>query len=1028
MNLEELLDSLHGTESEINQRIQGKILDLGSHVKKEYVVNKVLGIGGGGIAFRVTSNGQSRVLKTPIYVDVEDSKEDSVGTLFRFMNEIVYTNYLNEQQETNIKKNILKTFEFGGSITSSLQRRISEMRSNLVKKGVSTSNFDESIAKLRNYFTNKESSVPFYIMEEGDLSLAESITHFRNKYENFIPNELNERFSDQKIQVPFDSSFVKSLVEETLLYRNKKIESLPLTKDNLVNYVQDLKAIMSLLSDGVKGLAFAHESDPFLGSSKQKGILHRDFKGSNVMIVKYADTYEGRLIDFGIGKSQDLSKLTKTMASIGSPLYFAPEVRAGDQHHIKSDVFSAGLPVVEAITGLSLSEGVSLIDSGLTIQEFIYQAAQINFLIPGLNNLFENVFSRPDNNKKTLEEKYRFRPSASGLSESIDSLIYDRGDLIIDLADEERRETLRKEKEQRKKIKKKTTAYVLGGLISLMVLFGAGYKIKNNIYYNISQYYPRLVAESTINSLPGLTKVFSSKEETYFEQVNDRVKELLKSYNRFLTSKDGSIHPFGLKKEQQSLQGYFLNKLGWINYSYDIKDSVVTGNHPWAGDIIELKLKTEATNDELTSLINNLASNFRIGDYNDFKMDYFQRSFFAETVYDLDQEGKLPVGFKTEPISEHDSRTNYQKSMDFFNEFVFMNLEMKYSKETGLFLQDYDFTDSKKVVVSTRNDALVMDQLRIALKISDIKKDVLNKHFLSLDEFYYSKERNFTDVGEVFRAIVTTGNNLDSILAPDGFETVSKYLMSDDASQSDGELVFFDKYPSLLKISLSKKEVKKLGSFGEQSSKNFVSAMESAANRYIILRSALEYTKGNDVIGGNFKQNMSFFNDYSLSEKQKFTSELVKNSLRFKNLFLSMMDVYLYQANMKENQGIVDPYLLSNSFNYFKNDRLGIFASRAKDSELLASLRLLSVISDVYRFENGLNLNNSDSGLIEGTILRIHKDILNHVSLYTDRTNSRRLNSLVMDAIPTQRSSHFLSCIEADRSYFEELNFLIKNN
>jgi serine/threonine protein kinase len=74
------------------------------------------------------------------------------------------------------------------------------------------------------------------------------------------------------------------------------------------------------------------------------GIVHRDVKASNVLINR-----EGRacITDFGIAQPEDATQITRTGQVIGSPEYMAPEVRAGEDATVRSDLYSCGMVLGE---------------------------------------------------------------------------------------------------------------------------------------------------------------------------------------------------------------------------------------------------------------------------------------------------------------------------------------------------------------------------------------------------------------------------------------------------------------------------------------------------------------------------------------------------------------------------------------------------------------------------------------------------------------------------------------------------------
>lgn len=89
-----------------------------------------------------------------------------------------------------------------------------------------------------------------------------------------------------------------------------------------------------------------------------QGIIHRDIKPGNIMVLKGAIREDGRvdpkgvrLMDFGIAAGKVLTRLTITGARIGTPVYMSPEQAKGQRIDHKSDIYSLGVVFYEALTG-----------------------------------------------------------------------------------------------------------------------------------------------------------------------------------------------------------------------------------------------------------------------------------------------------------------------------------------------------------------------------------------------------------------------------------------------------------------------------------------------------------------------------------------------------------------------------------------------------------------------------------------------------------------------------------------------------
>lgn len=107
-----------------------------------------------------------------------------------------------------------------------------------------------------------------------------------------------------------------------------KIEKGPLLIEEAVNITLQV----------AKGLLKAHKRE----------IIHRDIKPANVMI-----TSDGvvKILDFGLAKLTDQTRITKTATTLGTVAYMSPEQTRGEGVDHKTDIWSLGVMLYQIVTG-----------------------------------------------------------------------------------------------------------------------------------------------------------------------------------------------------------------------------------------------------------------------------------------------------------------------------------------------------------------------------------------------------------------------------------------------------------------------------------------------------------------------------------------------------------------------------------------------------------------------------------------------------------------------------------------------------
>ena len=134
----------------------------------------------------------------------------------------------------------------------------------------------------------------------------------------------------------------------------------------------DGETLSSLLKRGVPPLLhtlqFAREIAEGLASAHARGLVHRDVKPANVMVMPNGHV---KLLDFGVA-GMDVESLSgedtrthlpvPTRLHAGTPHYMAPEQAAGQAVTTRADLFSFGVLLYECLTGALPFSGSTTFD------------------------------------------------------------------------------------------------------------------------------------------------------------------------------------------------------------------------------------------------------------------------------------------------------------------------------------------------------------------------------------------------------------------------------------------------------------------------------------------------------------------------------------------------------------------------------------------------------------------------------------------------------------------------------------------
>ena len=182
-------------------------------------------------------------------------------------------------------------------------------------------------------------------------------------------------------------------------------------KRGQLNWRESLHFITQIM----RGLSHAHS----------RGIIHRDIKPQNVMVLRDGSV---KVADFGIACLENAAQ-TLTQEALGSVHYISPEQARGDRIDARSDIYSAGVVLYEMLTGRLPFEGDSAVSVAIQHLSSVPLAPrEINPDIPEQLELICLKAMAPD-----LDRRY---PSADAMIADLEAFRKNPGvDLDFELSD-----------------------------------------------------------------------------------------------------------------------------------------------------------------------------------------------------------------------------------------------------------------------------------------------------------------------------------------------------------------------------------------------------------------------------------------------------------------------------------------------------------------------------------------------------------------------------------------------------------------
>ena len=148
---------------------------------------------------------------------------------------------------------------------------------------------------------------------------------------------LNEASLAGKIMHPHIVAIYDAVVDENISYIVMEyVEGGTLEKYCMPENLLDPQTVAEIVFKCVRALAYANT----------KGLIHRDVKPGNILYKSGSDI---KLGDFGAALNRVSDKTQ--VASVGSPLYMAPEILTGAKATVQSDIYALGMVMYMLLAG-----------------------------------------------------------------------------------------------------------------------------------------------------------------------------------------------------------------------------------------------------------------------------------------------------------------------------------------------------------------------------------------------------------------------------------------------------------------------------------------------------------------------------------------------------------------------------------------------------------------------------------------------------------------------------------------------------
>jgi len=142
-----------------------------------------------------------------------------------------------------------------------------------------------------------------------------------------------------------------------------------------------------------------------LAHAHERGVIHRDVKPANVMVVHDGTRASAKLMDFGIAALVDEDRLTATGEMVGTLAYMAPEQADGEDADEAGDVYSLALTLYECWAGINPVAAGSPAATARRLGQSVPSLARLRTDLPSdLTEVVDDCLVADPRERPTLDE------------------------------------------------------------------------------------------------------------------------------------------------------------------------------------------------------------------------------------------------------------------------------------------------------------------------------------------------------------------------------------------------------------------------------------------------------------------------------------------------------------------------------------------------------------------------------------------------------------------------------------------------